>query len=251
MQGWTATLSEPPGLQRGAALKHRRVRIGGRRTTRAQGLTEFALVLPILIVILATAIDAGRVFYSWVNLTSAARVGAAHASGDPDAAFGAGSEYASRVLADRADSGCPLNPGPDPAPPTFPSGTDVGDLVTVSLTCDFHPAMPLVAAIIGDPVPVTATVNYPIKAGVVSTDPTPLPTPTPTPTPTPEPTCLVPNLIGLVENTDGIAAWTTNGFDPAKYKSVGGPPGFTIQFQSQVSDTFIPCTSQVTVRPNP
>ncbi len=233
-----------PRLRRGSARKpcFHHLPPGG------QSLVEFALVLPVLILILATAIDFGRVFFSWVNLTSAARVGAAYAASNPSASFGPGSEYAVQVLADRNDAGCPLAGAPAPPPPSFSSGKDVGSLVTVTLGCDFRPAMPLIQAVVGGTVRVTATVRYPVRAGVVSSDPSPLPTPTPVPTPTPPAMCSVPNLIGLTENTQGVAAWTAKGFAEVNYSSQG-PPGFTIQYQSQVSDISVPCDSKIIVKP--
>ena len=44
--------------------------------SRGQAMVEFALVLPLLALLLVVAIDFGRVFFGWVSLTNAARVGA-------------------------------------------------------------------------------------------------------------------------------------------------------------------------------
>jgi len=48
-------------------------------TERGQSVVEFALVFPILILILMGTIDFGRLFYSYVTVTNAARVGAEYA----------------------------------------------------------------------------------------------------------------------------------------------------------------------------
>ncbi len=47
-----------------------------RRRSRGQELVEFALVLPLLILILFGAIDLGRVFHAAITITNAAREGA-------------------------------------------------------------------------------------------------------------------------------------------------------------------------------
>ena len=223
-------------------------RVRGRRGHRGQSVVEFALVLPVLILILLVVIDFGRVFYTWVNLTSAARVGAAYAAAHPTESFGPGSGYATAILADRNDLGCPLSPTPAPPAPSFGLDTSPGSFVTVTLGCDFRPATPFIGAIVGNSVRVTAGAVYTIRAGVVSSNPSPAPTPSPSPTPTAEPTCTVPNLIGLIENTTGLAAWTGAGFLSSNYQS-SGPPGFTIQAQTLVSDTIVVCSSNIMVKP--
>ncbi len=43
---------------------------------RGQGMVEFALVLPVLILILMGTIDFGRLYYQYVSVNNAARVGA-------------------------------------------------------------------------------------------------------------------------------------------------------------------------------
>ena len=50
-----------------------------RRLSRGQSLTEFALILPILAMIMVGAADLGRAFYLKVTLTNAARVAAEYA----------------------------------------------------------------------------------------------------------------------------------------------------------------------------
>lgn len=52
-------------------------RAGGRRPGQsAQSLTEFALILPLLMLILLGVVDFGRVFYYWTSIANAAREGA-------------------------------------------------------------------------------------------------------------------------------------------------------------------------------
>lgn len=56
-----------------------------RRTPRSQGqaIVELALILPVLLVLLASALDLGRLFYSQITVNDAAREGALEASRNP------------------------------------------------------------------------------------------------------------------------------------------------------------------------
>ncbi|MGH2463352.1 MAG: TadE/TadG family type IV pilus assembly protein, partial [Candidatus Limnocylindria bacterium] len=45
------------------------------RPTRGQGLVEFAIILPFLMLVLLMAVDFGRVFFGWVGLANASRIG--------------------------------------------------------------------------------------------------------------------------------------------------------------------------------
>jgi hypothetical protein len=54
-----------------------------RRKSRGQSLVELALILPVLLVFLAAALDLGRIFYAHVSLRNAAREGALQAAKTP------------------------------------------------------------------------------------------------------------------------------------------------------------------------
>ena len=51
--------------------------------SRGQSLVEFALVLPMILLLMLIAIDFGRVFLGWVGLNNAARVAANYAAMHP------------------------------------------------------------------------------------------------------------------------------------------------------------------------
>ena len=51
---------------------------------RGQNLVEFALVLPILLIVLFGALDLGRIFWVSISLTNAAREGARYITMHPD-----------------------------------------------------------------------------------------------------------------------------------------------------------------------
>jgi Flp pilus assembly protein TadG len=58
-------------------------RSAGTHRSRGQSLVEFALVLPVLILVIALAVDLGRAFYFEVTTTEAARDAAREAIGQP------------------------------------------------------------------------------------------------------------------------------------------------------------------------
>ena len=55
-----------------------------RRSERGQSLLEFALVLPVLLIVLAGVLDLGRLYFAYVAVTDAAGEGAAYAAIHPD-----------------------------------------------------------------------------------------------------------------------------------------------------------------------
>jgi PKD repeat protein len=54
-----------------------------RQTSRGQALVEFALIIPVMLLLLVIAIDFGRMFFSYVAITNAAREGAAIGAHEP------------------------------------------------------------------------------------------------------------------------------------------------------------------------
>ncbi len=69
-------------MQQQRALRHssRQADVRARRSQRSQALVEFALVSPIFLLILFTAIDISRLLYAYSAISSAARDGARTAS---------------------------------------------------------------------------------------------------------------------------------------------------------------------------
>jgi cell division septation protein DedD len=161
---------------------------------RGQSLTEFALVLPLMLMLVLFGIDFGRVFLGWIELNNVAREAANYAAENPTAwntvnpDTAAQAEYARLVTADATRINCTL-PGTIPAP-SFPNGVDgqngIATPVKVSLTCTFGLITPIVSQVLGASIPVSASAAFPIRSGFIPD--IPLPTPTPTPSPTPEPT---------------------------------------------------------------
>jgi hypothetical protein len=239
------------------------------RRSRGQSLTEFALVLPLVLLLLLIGIDFGRVFLGWVNLNNSVRVAANFAAMNPinnwaDAAAPLTVEYQRLVTADASGTNCAL-PAPVPAP-AFPNGTDIGQPALVTITCNFPIITPVIGSILGNGLPVSASAAFPIRAGAIAgipvqtTAPTPTPTPTPAPTPTPggtptptpaptpTPTCDVPKLVDLLPNAAQVA-WSGAGFTTGIIFNPLVPPDYEIKHQSLPFKKSEPCGTIITVRP--
>ena len=153
------------------------------RRSRGQSLVEFALTLPLMLLLLLIAFDFGRIYLGWINLQNMTRIAANYAANNPTA------------------WGTPSNPGGDPtatncrlptvagtqtAPdPTFADGigdgtsTGIGDTATVRLSCSFGVITPFISNIVGGTVSVGSSAVFPVKAGM--TPPKDLVTPPPAP----------------------------------------------------------------------
>ena len=151
---------------------HRRGR--GTAGGLGQSLAEFALILPVLLLLTLVAIDFGRVYLGWVNLQNMARVAANFAANHPtswvlnDAEDKA--DYQAQILADARAINCslPMVGGVATAPdPTFSPDTNLGSSATVQLSCSFRVITPLISGIIGNggTVQVAASSTFPIKDG--------------------------------------------------------------------------------------
>ena len=146
----------------------------GRKRTRGQSVVEFALVVPVLLLLTLTAIDFGRVFLGWVNLQQMTRIAANHAAehasawgtpGDPAQQ----AKYRQKVENDARLINCdPPDTIPDPI---VASGTSLGAPITVALSCEFHILTPVISNLLGQTLLVSASTTYPVKEGVVATVP--------------------------------------------------------------------------------
>lgn len=140
------------------------------------------MILPLLLLLLVMAIDFGRLFFSWVGLHNAARIGADYAAQFPDADYSDPNDpnfqvYADRILSDAAAINCEIVPPPaesTAAPdgtllprPSFPNGSEVGDDAVVDLECDFDLITPIASGVVGNPVRLAAEAVFPIRKGFV------------------------------------------------------------------------------------
>src|SRR5258706_6992162 len=98
------------------------------KASRAQSIVEFALTLPILLLLLFGIIEFGRIFQAWVTVQNAARAAIRYAvtgqydkTDFPDSAFGS-AFFAGNYPSQPASGGIPCqyhdvnNPGADAGP---------------------------------------------------------------------------------------------------------------------------------------
>jgi PKD repeat protein len=157
-----------------------RFRHGSRKGTAGQSLTELALVAPVLLLIVLVGIDFGRVYLGYINLQQMARIAASFAADNasawdstPDAA--AQDRYQELVSNDARAINCepPRNGSGeiDVFDPVFPNGFDLGDPAEVLITCEFDIITPIIDAIVGNSIELTATAVFPVREGAVGSIP--------------------------------------------------------------------------------
>jgi hypothetical protein len=263
----------------------------GQRRSRGQSLVEFALVLPLILLIVMFGIDFGRAYMGWVGLQNAARIAANYAGTHPDTLINWGSptdkyrmQYDKLINADFATSNCQLGPIPAPTfidgPDTGNTTKDIGDSAAVKLICTFRFATPFIGAVLGNQLTMAADSTFVVRSGEYSTTviptPTPAPTPTPTPTPTAEPTptptpggtpgptptatptatptpapCIAPNFINS-RKADAQSLWNTAGFTNTVLYLPGNGNYLIGQQLGAVGGQGYPCSATtVTVGPPP
>lgn len=265
--------------RRPAGIPAVRARVRGARRRfsldpRGQGLVEFAISFPVVMLMILFGVDFGRVFVGWVTLTNAVREGANYAAMNPLAWDSPGSptaraEFSRLITAESASINCTL---PATLPdPSFPSGRDLGSPAIVAITCQFELITPLIGSLLGNPLDVSASASFPIRSGAINGTPigatlptmgpptptiaptpspiTASPIPTPSPIVTPVPLCIVPDL-NNVQSNQAVSRWTTAGF--AANNLVFNPlvpPHYRIKNQTLTKASSQPCTASMTVTP--
>lgn len=189
-------------------------------------MVEFALILPLLALLLVLTVDVGRVFFGWVAVTNATRIGANEAARNPGpwADGGTDQRYYDRISADLEAINCDADTngdgvidGSDLPSPTFSNRVDTvdphefGDHVEVALTCDFSLITPLANALLGGGITVGAESTFSIIGAKINGIPTPEDSPT---SPCLASERIVPNLIGMSVAT-ARDRWESAGFTGA------------------------------------
>ena len=180
----------------------------GQRGPRGQAVTEFALVLPVMLLILLLTVDFGRLFFSYIAVTNAAREATYHAalragdtSFDPQDYKDGVTAAAVRETNVQAQGGAGSLTVSDPTCYLLGSSTiidcraasnfapGIGNQVTVSVAQPFTFLTPLISGVFGGSLTLsasaTAPVLNPLDASIMAAS-----APTSTPTPTPAPTRL-------------------------------------------------------------
>jgi Flp pilus assembly protein TadG len=138
--------------------------------SRGQALVEFAIVLPVIALLLVMALDFGRVYFGWISLNNAARVGANYASSHADA-WSAGrtaeQDAFTQLVRDNV-SGCTLVE-PLASPQFIDMNADgdregSSDQVNVTLNCSFDLITPLASTVMGSgAINVAAESVFPVR----------------------------------------------------------------------------------------
>jgi PKD repeat protein len=163
-------------LQPIAASRLRRAwRFVRSRRASGQSLPEFALILPILLLLTLVAVDFGRIYLGYINLQNMARIAANYAANNPNAWLLNDSatitKYQNQVKADAAATNCTLSPA-TPANPTFSDANGdgtaygLGDRASVAFTCTFKVITPIISNIVGGNVSVSASAVFPVKSAL-------------------------------------------------------------------------------------
>ena len=166
----------------------------GRGRSRGQSLVEFALVLPVFLVLLGTAIDAGRMFFSYVAITNGAREGAVYGGMNPDCDTAAACPNPNNVtyrVTQETGAGVTVTVAcfaPNGTPRGSLAACTESDTYRVRVERTFTLLTPLVRAFFGNAITLGAQASAVVFNPAQYNGPTPTPTATPTPTPTPIPT---------------------------------------------------------------
>jgi hypothetical protein len=180
-----------------------------------------AIILPLLALLLVMALDAGRLFFGWVALQNASRIGADYAASHSDAwdgqvdGFDQGWQDRYRLLVqqDLQALGCQGNPVPDPDFDPDGDGTDNvadGALVRVELECSFGLLTPLAEFFLGEPVTLHGRSDFAINHAVVGGVQAPGPPPPP-PGGSPPGPCTAPQMLSYRVNA-ARTLWSDAGF---------------------------------------
>ncbi len=124
-----------------------RPRVG--RWQRGQSAVELALFLPVLLLLLVTAIDLGRAYFTYTALENAVRAGASYATAEVRTISGTDAErrtWISNLIIQQSN----LTPAPTVTFPTTPSPTiGVGVTEDIMVTYTFRLMTPLARSLAG------------------------------------------------------------------------------------------------------
>jgi TadE-like protein len=140
-----------------------------RQSERGQGLTEFALIFPVFILLLVLVFDFGRAIYAHHTISNAARQAARVAivdqTEDPIRAMAIAETVGLNpddIDVPDPSYGCPIGTTPSP-----PAPLKIGCEAEVTVEYDYRPLTPIVGSIVG-PISMSATTRFPIERVYVS-----------------------------------------------------------------------------------
>jgi Flp pilus assembly protein TadG len=132
---------------------------------RGQSVVEFALLLPVFLLILVVAVDFGRLFFTWVQIHNAAREAAAVGSYSPTDTAGMSSRVAAEKNAQgqkgenavTVSSTCANPAGTTITCASAPGGTGAGNTITVTVSEHFSFLTPLINQTVGSNLQISAS----------------------------------------------------------------------------------------------
>lgn len=131
-------------------------RLRGRHDVHGQSLVEFALILPILLILLLGIVDFGRAIAAYNSVSNGARSGARVAIVNQDLTA---IESAVESEAFGIEVTVDFDPNADPAQTDCP---EIGCLVAVEVTTQYVPATPIFSQLVGN-ITVSSTSRMPIE----------------------------------------------------------------------------------------
>lgn len=124
-------------------------------SSAGQGLVEFALTLPLMLLILVGVLDLGRLSFAAMTVTNAAREGARYGATQP------GATAAIIARAQNEAYGSIINPTQlIVSTPTFPQGCALGNPIQVTVTYNFQLITTYVFG--GGTIPLRASAQFPV-----------------------------------------------------------------------------------------
>jgi Flp pilus assembly protein TadG len=141
-------------------------RRGNRERSSGQALAEFAIITPILCLILLIAIDFGRLFATYVGVTNAAREGAMFGATEPTCVSSTNCVDPGNItFRARAEVGgaTSLTVSRTCSASCASAAGATGNTITVETSQSFVPLTPFITSITGDVITITATATAMIQ----------------------------------------------------------------------------------------
>lgn len=228
---------------------------------RGQSFVEFALVLPVILLLAMVTLDFGRVYLGWINLQNMVRAAANYAANNSTAWLtndtATITKYQNQVVNDAAASNCQLNPS-TPVAPSFTDTngdgitTGIGDNATVNLTCKFQVITPMISNVLGGTVNVSSSAVFPVKTGITggSNISCILPIPAIDATPT---SGLAPLVVTFTDASGGAAgvSWLWDFGDGTPTSTLRNPGAHTYAIEGPYTATLSVTNACGTVTTNP
>jgi hypothetical protein len=218
-----------------------------------QSLVEFAIVLPVLLLLLGGAIDMGRLFFAQVAVENAAKEGALFGATTPGCDTVKTGCVEPRTVAwhveEETGGLAPLSHTVqciDGGTPVALTACEENDTYVVSVSHTFRLVTPILSALFGTGLQLNASATAVVLNETFDPNATPFPMPSPA-SPSPSPSfgsCTVPDFTGTRAN-DAAGTWSTAGFSGAV--TTDGSGNFIIQGQSLPVGSTQLCSSGITV----